>query len=487
MNFYFLAAMVLAFGVEASPLSTPKHLPVRLAAIGVAVSFVVAFASWMSYATTDRLVRDFDGRERYLRRYQWLRLLHSFGSLIVYGLVVLHLGWNSIVRLEWGLGKWFMVDDLLVLSPYLAAEIASMTFFYLVDRELRRQNLARGLTLRGHWTLKDYLNFQVRNQLGIWLLASLLILALRDAVFWIIPDGEDSPAVALAAMGLTSLSVMALSPVIIRWVWQAIPLPDGPLRQRLEFLCRRTGFRCSNILIWQTNRGIANAAVTGVVPQLRYVFLSDALIDQLTTDELTAVFGHEVGHIRHWHMTYYFAFLLASIAMFVLASPILAMSMEPVVSETVWEYLNLVWAYVPFEFWLLAPYFAIVFGFLSRRFERQADVYGSRTVSEMLRREHGPEPTFEEKPQPARQKDLAVSPEGVRVFISALDRVCTSNGATRRMWSWRHGSIARRIEFLEKVAVDPQLADRYDRYMVLLRWGIALFLAALIALFASLS
>lgn len=487
MNFYFLAAMVLAFGVEATPLLAPQHLTLRLIAIVVGVGFVVALGSWSAYSTASGIAKDFDRRDRILRRYQWLRMLHSFISLFVFGVIVLHLGWNSIVRFNWGLGPWFLVDDLLVLSPYLVAEIGSMVFFYRVDHELRYQSQVRGLSTRFQWSLADYLNFQIRNQIGIWLLASVLILTLRDVVFWIVPSGEESPAIAFASMGLTSLSVMALSPVIIRWVWQAIPLPDGPLRQRLEFLCDQTGFRCSDILIWQTNRGIANAAVTGVVPQLRYVFLSDALLEQLTPDELSAVFGHEIGHIRHWHMTYYFAFLLASVALFVLASPFLIESMHPYLPDVVWEYLSVAWAYVPFEFWLLLPYFLIVFGFLSRRFERQADLYGSRTASEIIRHERGPAHEFDEDTPVETGKELSVSPEGVAVFISALDRVCDSNGATRRMWSWRHGSIDRRIEFLEKVAQQPVLADRYDRYMLVLRWVVAVFLGASIGVLAYLS
>jgi hypothetical protein len=50
------------------------------------------------------------------------------------------------------------------------------------------------------------------------------------------------------------------------------------------------------------------------------------------------------------------------------------------------------------------------------------------------------------------------------------------NGMTRGLWTWRHGSIAQRVEFLEAIGRDPTLADRYDRSMRRLRWGMALAL-----------
>lgn len=490
MNFYFLVAMVLAFGVEPVPLLVADDIRWRLSAVVVGSAFVASVAHWIAVSTAARLLRNYDNRERIMRRYQWLRTFHSLLGLVVFATLILHIGWNPIVRLEWGLGSWFLVDDLLVLTPYLAGEILSYACFYRVEKALRIQSRLHGDPERTEWSLAGYLNFQVRNQLGIWLLASLLIMSLRDTVLWLFPNSEDSPSVAFASMGLTSLSVMALSPVIIRWVWQAIPLPDGPLRQRLEFLCEKTGFRCSNILIWQTNRGIANAAVTGVVPQLRYVFLSDALLEQLTPDELSAVFGHEIGHIRHWHMTYYFAFLFSSVLLCALASPILGNAIQQVAPGIVQEWLTTAWAYVPFEFWLLLPYFILVFGFLSRRFERQADIYGSRAASEIIRHEHGPNSEFEtESGEPVARSDkcMAVTPQGVAVFIAALDRVCDSNGATRKLWSWRHGSIAHRIEFLEKISHSPELADRYDRKLLLLRWILGIAIGTAIGVLAWLS
>src|SRR6202041_825238 len=92
-------------------------------------------------------------------------------------------------------------------------------------------------------------------------------------------------------------------------------LPPGVLRDRLENTARRLNFRYSNILIWHTRHQFANAMVTGFVPWIRYIVLTDRLIDELDPDEIKAVFGHEVGHIKHHHLLFYLAFFLTSFAL----------------------------------------------------------------------------------------------------------------------------------------------------------------------------
>jgi STE24 endopeptidase len=93
----------------------------------------------------------------------------------------------------------------------------------------------------------------------------------------------------------------------------------------------------------------------------------------------------------------------------------------------------------------------VVFGFLSRRCERQADIFGCRTVS-------------------------------VPVFVEALEKVARLNGISRDrpgwLMSWQHSTIARRVEFLEKMHVDPRLEPRFQRRVGLVKWGMVLSLAA---------
>src|SRR5207248_6437154 len=101
----------------------------------------------------------------------------------------------------------------------------------------------------------------------------------------------------------------------------------------------------------------------------------------------------------------------------------------------------------------------------------QADVYGGRAVScgagECL--EHPGEPDVL-----ATGADLC--PPGIRTFIAALDKVAAVNGISRRrpglLNAWLHGTIARRVEFLEGVLADRRAEWRFQRRLGLLKWGL---------------
>jgi STE24 endopeptidase len=118
----------------------------------------------------------------------------------------------------------------------------------------------------------------------------------------------------------------------------------------------------------------------------------------------------------------------------------------------------------------------VAFGFLSRRCERQADLFGCRAVS--CSDPHCEVHTAET--QLASGK--ALCPTGIRTFIRALDRVAAVNGISRGkpgwLQSWLHSTIARRVEFLENVVVDPSLARRFQRRVGLVKWGIIAGLSA---------
>src|SRR6202012_3301758 len=92
------------------------------------------------------------------------------------------------------------------------------------------------------------------------------------------------------------------------------------LRDRLERLAARFGFRFTDILLWGTDNSVFNAVVTGALPRFRYVLLSDALVDSLDEHEVAAVFGHEMGHVRHRHLASFGLFFLGSLGVMALVS-----------------------------------------------------------------------------------------------------------------------------------------------------------------------
>src|SRR5438874_8931782 len=168
--------------------------------------------------------------------------------------------------------------------------------------------------------------------------------------------------------------------------------------------------------------------------------------------EVAAVFGHEIGHIAHRHLLYFGLFFVGSLGVLSLLAEGVS-ACESLISQSAWlePWSSLLLSEVIQAvglLGLLGLYFWVVFGHLSRRFERQADVFGSKVVScdlpscpphtdldgDLLSRsDRGRAPTL--------------CPVGIRIFSDALATVARANGLERTWRSWRHGSIASRISF----------------------------------------
>lgn len=118
---------------------------------------------------------------------------------------------------------------------------------------------------------------------------------------------------------------------------------------------------------------------------------------------------------------------------------------------------------------LLTLIWGFGFGWVSRRFERQADVYGVRCIAEGLAL----------CPMPCRVHGEAGSLNGDLLCSTAADRfaetlhsVAELNGIPPEARSWRHSSIASRMRFLRHLAQAPDDLQRFDRLL----WRIKAFL-----------
>ncbi len=121
-------------------------------------------------------------------------------------------------------------------------------------------------------------------------------------------------------------------------------------------------------------------------------------------------------------------------------------------------------------------YFGLIFGVLSRRFERQADVFGCRAVS-CGRVDCPPHPDLYSKAG-VGAVDGPLCPVGIRIFANALMNVALLNGMEPAARSWRHGSINRRIAFLEGLEGKPLAERRFQSGVSRLRVVLALALLA---------
>jgi STE24 endopeptidase len=394
----------------------------------------------------------------------------------------------------------------LVLAPFFVSLLLTWIFAYDADRalflaayrRLESDALSPGLLdggqaapfasasaaakeFGGRWS---YVAFQGRQKLALVFLPVLLLVAQQEIILQIPPKVLDNWALELGVVGVLGvLAVLLTLPWMVRLALGLKPLPPGPTRDRLMAASRRLRFRCSDVLLWNTRGGMANAMVIGVLPWPRYVIFTDRFLEEFNGDEVEAVFGHEVGHVKHHHMLFYLGFLMLSMAVGVCAC-LAFFSTHPSAGGVLTALLDgvpLDDALIPVGAAALLVYIFIVFGFLSRRCERQADVYGCKAVSCGRSDCAGHEEGADLAPGASR-----LCPTGVRTFIYALEKVADVNGISRNrpgvLQSWQHGSIGRRVAFLYGLIKDPTAEPRFQRRLGLAKWGLFTVLCATLVL-----
>jgi STE24 endopeptidase len=150
-------------------------------------------------------------------------------------------------------------------------------------------------------TTKTWLQDRVKGLFLAALLGYPLLALLLKVIEW---TGLTWWLWAWGIFVVFQLLLMFLAPALIMPLFNKFtPLPDGPLRERLFGLARRTGFPTRSIDMMDGSKRSrhSNAFFTGF-GRLRRIVLFDTLVAQLTEPELEAVLAHEIGHYRKRHI-----------------------------------------------------------------------------------------------------------------------------------------------------------------------------------------
>jgi STE24 endopeptidase len=100
--------------------------------------------------------------------------------------------------------------------------------------------------------------------------------------------------------------------LFLLWAWPAfiaplfnkfIPLDNIELKQRIENLLDRCGFKSNGVFVMDGSKRSShgNAYFSGLGTNKRIVFF-DTLLKSLDADEVEAVLAHELGHFKHKHI-----------------------------------------------------------------------------------------------------------------------------------------------------------------------------------------
>lgn len=254
-------------------------------------------------------------------------------------------------------------------------------------------------------------------------------------------DAEESEwqNVLTALLFLLALLMITLVPYLLQKSWRCHPLPDGEKKDRLEALCKKLKFNCNSLNVWPLMSHSYTAAIVGVVPKYCYVMFTEKLFYQFPIESTEAVLAHEIGHSKRRHLLYYPLIAIAMMYFAFAAAGFISSYLYYVFKWLNQLYPNFYWKETDFLtlYLMIAIFLGLglkyFFGFYSRLFERQADLY-----------------IFE---------------AGIEAnhMTYALDEIGKRTGNTHDVPNWHHYSLRERIDFLNAAKNDPSLIAAHHR------------------------
>ncbi len=338
--------------------------------------FFQTFMKWLEMKAADREipenVRDvYDGPayRKWLQYYKETTRLDFVRHLLSYLAVYLIIGLDAYAWLVYGVSpKGDYLAALTVLGADLLVELLISTPCEYISTMVVEQKYGFN-----KMTKKTFILDRIKNTLielvmmgGLCCLFIWLHKALGN---WLIPVFTGIVFVLL-------LLIVFLYPVLSKVFNKFEPLPEGELRERLCRLLSENGCTVGEIKVMDGSKRStkANAYFSGA-GRTKTIVLYDTLLEQMTPDEIVAVFAHEMGHNKHKDNLKVQSMSLVNLVVMVLLAWALV-SVPEIYSSFGFDRVNYGFAVyllgtVCLSF--LTPFLGLLSAGLSRRFEYRAD------------------------------------------------------------------------------------------------------------------
>lgn len=440
ISIILIAGILFLFSFE------PPQTSINIGDMQVVLWTIVltGFPILIAYSVTAYIARTFpaDEEENLPKLYSLRRYMIVFECLSLAGYLCNLYLLNLPALIDKHLGFFPMENlrQMLALLPLLIGLICIRLAFYQVNR-----------LQPGHY--REILNLQFKFLL-FPLLPMFVYLITMDALYWLPYSAKvfivEHPYILIGLILPVIVSAYIFAPLLMQFLWKTEPLAGGSalkpkleLKEKLERLTKQSGAKHKDIVVWQTGSLlIANAAVAGTLPWNRRIFLTDALLQYFTDEEIETVVAHELGHIRYKHIQTYMLFSL----FYLLSYPFYYVLVEePLVTHFGEAQILSTLCSLAF----LIIFFVIIFRYLSRRCEHQADLYAV---------------TLTEKPEAFKTALMKLAvlnsvPKSIRRFFELFNT---------------HPSIDRRIAFINQWMSRNPAIQRYKNYLLEVKILIAL-------------
>ncbi len=313
--------------------------------------------------------------QSYTREQTWFSLVQNSISTAVTLLFLLGGGFNLVdvfVR-SFGYGSIvtgiFYAGVIMFLAFLLGLPFSIYTTFVIEERFGFNRT-----------TIRTY----VTDMLKALALSILLGAPLLAAILWFfINTGSYGWLLCWLGTVLFGFVIQFLAPVLIMPLFNKFtPLEDGPLKNKIMDYARKQDFKISGIFTMDGSKRSTklNAFFTGF-GRFRKIVFFDTLLKEIDDDEIVAVLAHEMGHFKKKHIwkmmgaSIFQTGLMFYLLSFFIENPGL---FEAFKMEHVSIYASLF--FFAFIYSPLSTLLSVVFNFMSRIYEFEADRFAALTT-----------------------------------------------------------------------------------------------------------
>lgn len=192
--------------------------------------------------------------------------------------------------------------------------------------------------------------------------------------------GNTGLIITVCAIIGFSLLLNLLSVPFMKIFNKFTPLEDGELKESLLGLCAKYGVEVKKILVMDASRRTAraNAFCTGISKK-KTISLDDNLINQYSTEQITAVFAHEFAHARNKHMIKSLPFQLLNMVYLIVVIGIV-LNIPAVFTAFGFAEINYVFVFIVVSAfsWPVEILLNFINSSISRKHEYEADAFAAK-------------------------------------------------------------------------------------------------------------
>jgi STE24 endopeptidase len=294
--------------------------------------------------------------------------LSIINSFVDYLLFIVWIGFGiSVLEQNLFFQDAAIMNIAIVMGFLLINSLVSLPFAYyqkfVLDKEYGFNNSTMALFIKD--TLISFVMTIVLGSLVIWGIYSIMT---TFALWWLWSFVFIFAIVIVINMLYPTFRAMFFD--------KLTPLQDEALDEQIKNLMQKTGFVSSGVFVSDASKRDARLnAYFGGFGRAKRVVLFDTLIEKLTTKELLAVLGHELGHFAHGDIYKNIAMVgVMLFSMFALFGNLPeSLFLELGMSQTPYLTMILLMLFMPVLGFIMMP----IMGIVSRHNEYAADKMGS--------------------------------------------------------------------------------------------------------------